>query len=294
MKLPYNKHVLLKITIFAVIVLLSVGVSGYAQQKETDNQIEQEAQSISQPGDSSAAQGEKTNIVTTNEKIRPQSIVDIAQSLSLSNFDPLKYTLGPEDVVEVSVMRHPEFSGTFHINQEGKLQYKFVGDMEINGLTKQQLEEKIKEIIANYVISPEVNVTITEYNSKVFYVLGEVGAPGKYNMRSESIPVREAIFQAGLPTTSAAMRKCRIITPTKIGNPKVRKVNLYSVLYGGNLKRNLEMRPGDVLYVPSTVMAKVINVINPFASTIGLASSPASNAASSKTAVESLKGTPVR
>lgn len=294
MKSPYNKHVLLKITIFAVIALLSVGVYGYAQQKETDNQVEQEAQSITQAGDSSAAQGEKTNVVTPNEKIRPQSIVDIAQSISLSNFDPLKYTLGPEDVVEVSVMRHPEFSGTFHINQEGKLQYKFVGDMEINGLTKQQLEEKIKDIIANYVISPEVNVTITEYNSKVFYVLGEVGAPGKYNMRSESIPVREAIFQAGLPTTSAAMRKCRIITPTKIGNPKVRKVNLYSVLYGGNLKRNLEMRPGDVLYVPSTVMAKVINVINPFASTIGLASSPASNAASSKTAVDTLKSSPVR
>ena len=29
-----------------------------------------------------------------------------------SGFDPLKFTLGPEDVVEVSVMRHPEFSGT--------------------------------------------------------------------------------------------------------------------------------------------------------------------------------------
>ena len=288
MKLPYkNKFAWLTTAILTALLPYTIGA--YAQQQKTDEPVAQKAQNATQvSAPSAAAQGTQTNTETTAAKKQPQNILDIAQALSLSNFDPLKYTLGPEDVIEVSVMRHPEFSGTFHINQEGKLQYKFVGDMEVSGLTKQQLEEKIKNVISNYVISPEPNVTIVEYNSKVFYVLGEVGAPGKYNMRSEFIPVREAIFQAGLPTTSAAMRKCRIITPTKTGNPKVRKVNLYSVLYGGNLRRNIEMQPGDVLYVPSTVMAKIITVINPFASTIGLASSPASNAANSKTAVDTL------
>jgi len=57
-------------------------------------------------------------------------------------FDPLKYTLGPDDAVEISVMRHPEFSGVYPINKEGKLQYKFVGDIEVNDLTKAQLEQK--------------------------------------------------------------------------------------------------------------------------------------------------------
>ena len=222
------------------------------------------------------------------DKQLPQSAPDIAPPLPLSNFDPLKYTLGPEDTIEITVMRHPEFSGTFNINQEGKLQYTFVGDMEVNGLTKQQLEEKIKNIISNYVISPEVSVTITEYNSKVFYVLGEVGAPGKYNMRSETIPVREAVFMAGLPTLSAAMRKCRIITPSKSGNAKVRPVNLYSVLYAGNLKRNINMRPGDVLYIPSTVMAKIVRVINPVTTTIGVTSDVPDSASTGKTAVKGL------
>lgn len=203
-------------------------------------------------------------------------------------FDPLKYTLGPEDVVEISVMRHPEFSGIYPINKEGKLQYKFVGDIPVGGLTKLQLEEKITGIISNYVISPEVNVTVIEYKSKVFYVLGEVGLPGKYYMQSEAIPVREAVFQAGLPTQSAAMRKCRIITPDKGGSAKVRKVDLYSILYIGNLKKNLDMHPGDVLYVPSTVMAKVIRVINPVAGTLGVASSGPTSASTGKTSVETL------
>lgn len=220
---------------------------------------------------------------------------DTAAAIALpvpSAFDPLKYTLGPDDSVEISVMRHPEFSGVYPINQEGKLQYKFVGDLEVNGFTKQQLEEKLKKALSVYVNSPEVSVTVMEYRSKYFYVLGEVTAPGKYYMRAETITVREAAFEAGLPTPSAAMRKCQLITPSVKGKPRARSVNLYSILYGGNLKYNINLHPGDVLYVPSTVMAKVIRVINPVTSTVGIAASGPESAASGRTAMDTLQGRP--
>jgi len=209
-----------------------------------------------------------------------------------SNFDPLTYTLGPDDAIEISVMRHPEFSGTYPVNQEGKIQYKFVGDMEVNGLTKAELEQRIRDVLSTYVKNPEVNVTVTEYRSKYFYVLGEVGTPGKYYMRSETMSVREAVFEAGLPTTAAAMRKCRLISPSFRGNGKVRSVDLYAILYGGNLKKNINMHPGDVLYVPSTVMAKLIRVINPVTTTVGLAASAPDSASTGRTATETLRGKP--
>lgn len=207
---------------------------------------------------------------------------------SNSYFDPLKYTLGPDDVVEVTVMRHPEFSGIFPVNMEGKLQYKFVGDIDVNGLNKKQLEEKIRNVISAYIISPEVDVTVKEYKSKVIYVLGEVGQPGKFYMRAESIPVREAVIQAGLPTFSAAMRRCQLVTPDKSGKPKIRYVDIYSILYGGNLKKDIDMHPGEVLYVPATVMAKVVRIINPISSAVGIAASPASDTGTAKSAVTTL------
>lgn len=201
-------------------------------------------------------------------------------------FDPLSYTLGPEDEVEITVMRHPEFSGKYPISLEGKLQYKFVGDIYVEGMTKKQLEDKLKEVLSVYVIAPEVDVTVTVYKSKLFYVLGEVAAPGKYYMRSENISVRDAVFQAGLPTHSAAMRKAQLITPDASGNAKIKNVDIYSVLYGGNLKKNVFMKPGDVLYVPSTVMAKVIRIINPVASTVGIASSGPDSVGQAKSSME--------
>ncbi|MDD4900072.1 MAG: polysaccharide export protein [Candidatus Omnitrophica bacterium] len=202
--------------------------------------------------------------------------------------DPTKYTLGPDDVVDISVLRHQEFSGVYPVNQEGKIQYKFVGDLEVTGMTKTQLEAKIKEIISSYVINPEVNVTITEFKSKVIYILGEVGQPGKFYMRSESIPVREAVVQAGLPTLAAAMRRCLLITPDKSGKPKSRPVDLYAVLYGGDLKKNVEMVPGEVLYVPATVMAKIVRVISPVTQTVGVAASGPNEAQTGRSAVTSL------
>lgn len=198
---------------------------------------------------------------------------------SPANFaDPVKYTLGPDDVVEVMVLRHPEFSGVYPVNLEGKIQYKFVGDIDVSGLTKAGLEEKLKQVISKFVISPELNVTIVEYKSKVIYVLGEVGSPGKYYMRSEAIPVREAVVQAGLPTLAAAMRRCRIVTPDKDGKAKTKNVDLYSLLYGGNLKQNIEMHPGDVLYVPATIMAKIVRIVNPITAPIASLNSGDSSA----------------
>jgi len=188
-------------------------------------------------------------------------------------FDPTKYTLGPDDKIEIAVQRHPEFSGVYPVNLEGKIQYKFVGDIEVSGLNKTDLEEKLSQILSTFVINPEINVTILEYKSKVIYILGEVGAPGKYYMRSESIPLRQAVVNAGLPTHSASMRRCLLITPTRNGKAKTRKVDLYGLLYGGDLKKNIEMKPGEVLYVPCTVLTKVIRAVTPATDTLGLSQS---------------------
>ncbi|MCM8813896.1 MAG: polysaccharide biosynthesis/export family protein, partial [Candidatus Omnitrophica bacterium] len=76
------------------------------------------------------------------------------------------YTLGPGDVIEITVRRHTEFSGRFTIGSDRRIQYPFVGDVELAGLTKPQALERVREVLADYVSNPEIYVTILEYNSK--------------------------------------------------------------------------------------------------------------------------------
>ena len=186
-----------------------------------------------------------------------------------------KYTLGPDDVIEIDVRRHPEFSGKYIVTAEGKIEYKFIGDVLVDGLTKIQLQERLTSILSDYIIEPEINVQILEYLSKVYYVIGEVRRPGKFFMKGNSIPVLEAITQAGLPNQSSSTRKCRLITPNSKGKHNMVYVNIYELLYGGNLKCNVDMKPGDILYVPSTVIAKVIQIIRPVTDTVSSAAGSA-------------------
>ncbi len=195
----------------------------------------------------------------------------------------VKYTLGPDDVINIDVRKHPEFSGEYKINKEGKIEYKYVGDIVVNGLTKKEVKEQLTEILSEYLILPNVDVQIMAYLSKVYYVVGEVGKPGKYYMMGDEVLIREALVQSGLPTHAAAMRRCRLITPNDSGKDNFVKVNVYELLYGGDLGENIAMKPGDILYIPATLMAKAIRIIQPVtnvvAETAGKAVAGASMAA---------------
>lgn len=199
----------------------------------------------------------------------------------LTPAEAMKYTLGPDDVIEIEVRRHPEFSGQYPVNSEGRIEYKFVGDVIVTGLTKNQLQEKLVQMLSEYIIEPDVNIRITAYLSKVFYVVGEVNNPGKFYMKGNAITVREALVQAGLPVTgSAAMRKCRLVTPNAKGRSNYRYVNAYELLFGGDLRQNIDMKPGDVLYVPSTIVAKIIRVVSPVTNAVSSAAGSAAAGAS--------------
>lgn len=180
-----------------------------------------------------------------------------------------KYTLGKLDVIEITVQRHPEVTGIYTVNNEGKIQYEFVGDVLIQGLTKSEAKDKIVELLSTYIVSPEVTVKIAGYNSKVVYVIGEVSRPGKIYMRGDTITIREALVQAGLPLLSASTKKGRLITPTNNGKPVNKKVNINALLFEGDLRENLVMKPGDTLYIPPTGLTKVMRTISPVAAPIG-------------------------
>ena len=87
-------------------------------------------------------------------------------------------------------------------------------------------------------------------------------------MKADTISLREVVVQAGLPTLSAAMRRTTLVHPNTNGKPKTENVDLYKLIYEGKLNLDKEMLPGDVLYVPATVFAKVMRVISPVAAPI--------------------------
>ena len=171
------------------------------------------------------------------------------------------YTLGRDDAIRIQIRNQPEFSGDFVVGPDGKIQYNYLGDLPVAGLTKHELQQVLDKLLQRYIRVPQVTVTILGYNSKAVYVVGEVNRPGKYIMRGDVIKLREAIIAAGLPTSTAALGRTHIIKPD-LENPKLRKVNLKRILYKGKLKEDIDLFPGEIVVIPSTVLASVNNFLS--------------------------------
>ena len=169
---------------------------------------------------------DNTSLVQVPSKLAPMQQGVIGQGSS--------YTLGRQDVVQIAVRNQDEFSGQFVVGPDGNIQYAFIGDIKADGLTKDELKDVIIKRISKYVKVPEVNVSILAYRSKFIYMLGEIGRPGKYPMAGDSVNLRDAIFNAGVPSYRAALRRSYVIRPNQ-EKPQVTKVDLYKLLYKGFL-----------------------------------------------------------
>jgi hypothetical protein len=91
-------------------------------------------------------------------------------------------------------------------------------------------------------------------------------------MQGDTITIREALIQAALPLLTAKGSKSKLITPSDDGKPKQIRVDIDKLLYEGDLRENLVMKPGDTLFVPPTGLAKVMRVLKPVAEPVGTAS----------------------
>ena len=171
------------------------------------------------------------------------------------------YTLGRDDVIQIEVRNQPEFSGVFAVGFDGRIPYSYLGDIPVAGLTKFEVQQVIEKLLVKYVRVPLVNVVIIGYNSKVVYVIGEVGNPGKFIMRGDAIKLREAILAAGLPSARAALSRVHVITPD-LEHPTVRVINVKRILYQGQLKDDIDLTSGEIVVLPSTVLSAVNNFLN--------------------------------
>jgi len=169
----------------------------------------------------------------------------------------LPYTIGPGDVLEISVWQHPELDRIVTVRPDGRMSFSLIGDVNANGLTPTKLDEVITKRLSEYVQKPEVTVVVTSIKSNQILILGQVTRPGAYPME-ESLTVLEAVAIAGGYTESAALKKVTVIRQSRAETPKVIKVNLKKVIAKGDRSRDIILEPGDVVHLPKKASAWTI------------------------------------
>ncbi|HDY92760.1 polysaccharide export protein [Pseudoalteromonas sp. FUC4] len=117
----------------------------------------------------------------------------------------INYLLDTGDTIQIKVYGEEALSLETKIGRSGKLNYPFLGEIKISGLTEKALQQKIyKGLKGDYLIEPTVYVTVVQY--RPFFIHGEVRLPGSYSYQP-GMTVNQAVAIAGGFTERASKEK---------------------------------------------------------------------------------------
>ncbi len=160
------------------------------------------------------------------------------------------YKIGAKDLLEISVFGLEEMNKTVRVSEDGKITLPLLGEVEVEGLTKTELEKKLSQLLEEkYLQSPQVTVFIKEYQSKRISVLGAVGKPGPYELLGRQT-LLQLISEAGGLTEDAG-DDIIVIRQFQDGTSISLKISIDDLFLKGDARLNIPLEPNDIVNIPA-------------------------------------------
>jgi polysaccharide export outer membrane protein len=180
------------------------------------------------------------------------------------------YRLGPEDVISVTVFGQERYSRNgIVIPPSGRISLTLIPDgIFVNGKTVDQIAELIKKRYDEYIIDPQVSVSLDRAGSYRYSVVGDVGQPGIKPM-TRRLSVSEAIAEAGGVLQTGNKKNIVVLRKQANGSFQQIHVNL-SAVYKGQAPDSVYLVPGDQVVVPGNTLKKLQTIMG-FAQVVSFA-----------------------
>lgn len=180
------------------------------------------------------------------------------------------YRLGPEDVISVDVFNQDRYSRKgITIPPSGRISLSLIpGGVFVNGKTVDEVAEIITKRYDEYIITPQVTVSLDKAASYRYSVVGDVGSPG-IRLMNHRMTVSEAIAEAGGVLSTGDKSKILVLRRQAAGNLAPIQVNL-SAVYKGKAPDTTYLVPGDQIFVPGNKMKKFKEILG-YTSVLGFA-----------------------
>lgn len=175
-----------------------------------------------------------------------------------------EYRIGPGDIISVIVYDHPELTipaGSERtaaetgnrVRPDGTLFYPYVGRVQVEGMTLEELRGLLSRRLAEVITDPQVEVGVAAFRSQKVYVSGAVERPGTQPLTVVPLTVLDAISDAGGARADADWHR---VILTRDGREE--RLSLYAMLQQGDLSQNRLLRHGDLLHVPTAENQNVV------------------------------------
>jgi polysaccharide export outer membrane protein len=177
----------------------------------------------------------------------PNDTTQNSNAPSLQQRNP-RYRITRQDILNLSFPLSPELNQKVTIQPDGYINLHNAGSLYVQGMTVPELVEALKNAYANVLHDPIIDVDLEDFQKPFFVVSGQVNKPGQYDLRAD-ITVSEAIAVAGgfMPT---AKTQVFLYHRVSAGWVEVKNLKLKDILHGKNVEEDVQMQPGDMIFVP--------------------------------------------
>lgn len=163
------------------------------------------------------------------------------------------YVLQPQDVIKVQVFQEEDINKQadgISISQEHMISLPLIGTVSLKGKSVRQAEELIRELYdRDFIVNPQVSVTVVKYAERSVNVIGSVTNQGRIQFPQErGLTIVDAISLAGGQTRLADLRRVRLTR-----NSEVITVDVDAMMKT-NGREPLMLQPDDVIFVPERIL----------------------------------------
>ncbi|MFZ2325009.1 MAG: polysaccharide biosynthesis/export family protein [Ignavibacteriaceae bacterium] len=164
------------------------------------------------------------------------------------------YVLQPSDLIRVMVFQEPDLLREVRITQEYTITLPLIGTIDLRNKTVRQAEEIIRSLYdKDYLVNPQINLTVLEYTQRTVKVIGAVNQPGAIVFPPEQkMGLLEAIARAGGFSRVAERRKVRLTRTLEDGKTENYVINTDEMIQGASAEQWL-LTKGDVIFVPERI-----------------------------------------
>ena len=179
-----------------------------------------------------------------------------------------EYTLHPGDQLDIVVSSAPELSRTLTVGPDGRIVMPMSQPIMAAGRTFTQVQGELSAELAKQLRDPTLAVTPRAYSPEQIFVGGQVGQPGTYTLPGR-VGALEAILMAGGMRPTARARSVAVLRRAPNGGMMIRTVNIRNgILNIREYDDNLQLRRGDIVFVPQTNIAEIGAWVQSFRATL--------------------------
>ena len=155
------------------------------------------------------------------------------------------YSIGSGDVINIAITDIDDIDGSYTISPNGDVTIPYVGQVVIDGKTKEEAQAFINDVLKTFYQEPETIVKIEQYNSAYVYITGAINRPLSILLSEQPLKLLDALIKAGYVKDQKSYVKTALLRR----GSEVYEIDLYELLNKNNTDLDIYLRKDDVLHV---------------------------------------------